>query len=410
MFILIPALLLINLSVGFLRANLCTRQLKWCNHGLVLLRIFLASTVVSIAFHLGLLIYWDEIGHWHILASVLLCVVVEATVFWNGMICIFATSTQLGIRLRVVGALCGMIPIANLIVLGKMLRVVSLEIDFESQKEQYNRLRAEQQICKTRYPILLVHGVFFRDSSFFNYWGRIPKELEKNGAVVYYGEQHSAASVASCGEELRDRILAIVEDTRCEKVNIIAHSKGGLDSRFAISMLDAAPYVASLTTINTPHRGCEFADFLLTNAPDGLKEDVAITYNAALRKLGEPDADFMSAVTDLTASACTKRDRDMGQPDGIFCQSVGSVLRKASGGTFPLNLSYHLVKYFDGPNDGLVGEKSFRWGENYTLLEIKEQRGISHADMIDLNRENISGFDVREFYVQLVHDLKMRGL
>jgi triacylglycerol lipase len=118
----------------------------------------------------------------------------------------------------------------------------------------------------------------------------------------------------------------------------------------------------------------------------------------------------MSAVTDLTASACTKRDRDMGQPDGIFCQSVGSVLRKASGGTFPLNLSYHLVKYFDGPNDGLVGEKSFRWGENYTLLEIKEQRGVSHADMIDLNRENISGFDVREFYVQLVHDLKMRGL
>jgi triacylglycerol lipase len=36
-------------------------------------------------------------------------------------------------------------------------------------------------------------------------------------------------------------------------------------------------------------------------------------------------------------------------------------------------------------------------------------RGISHADMIDLNRENISGFDVREFYVQLVADLKRRG-
>ena len=29
--------------------------------------------------------------------------------------------------------------------------------------------------------------------------------------------------------------------------------------------------------------------------------------------------------------------------------------------------------------------------------------------MIDLNRENIEGFDVREFYVQLVSDLKKAG-
>lgn len=30
--------------------------------------------------------------------------------------------------------------------------------------------------------------------------------------------------------------------------------------------------------------------------------------------------------------------------------------------------------------------------------------------MIDLNRENIPGFDVREFYVQLVAGLKTRNL
>ena len=30
--------------------------------------------------------------------------------------------------------------------------------------------------------------------------------------------------------------------------------------------------------------------------------------------------------------------------------------------------------------------------------------------MIDLNRENIEGFDVREFYVKLAADLKDRGL
>ena len=39
-----------------------------------------------------------------------------------------------------------------------------------------------------------------------------------------------------------------------------------------------------------------------------------------------------------------------------------------------------------------------------------KKRGISHGDMIDLNRENIEGFDVREFYVGLVSELKAKGL
>jgi triacylglycerol lipase len=89
---------------------------------------------------------------------------------------------------------------------------------------------------------------------------------------------------------------------------------------------------------------------------------------------------------------------------------VGSRLKRAVGGKFPLNFSYHLVKHFDGYNDGLVGEDAFEWGEKYTFLTNEGLRGISHGDMIDLNRENIPGFDVREFYVQLVADLKNRGL
>ena len=72
--------------------------------------------------------------------------------------------------------------------------------------------------------------------------------------------------------ELAERIRQIVEETGCEKVNIIAHSKGGLDSRYAISECGMGKYVASLTTINTPHRGCEFADYLLSKIPaDGAK-------------------------------------------------------------------------------------------------------------------------------------------
>jgi triacylglycerol lipase len=143
--------------------------------------------------------------------------------------------------------------------------------------------------------------------------------------------------------------------------------------------------------------------------PDGVKERIAKMYNATLRRFGE-QADFMAAVGDLTAAVCEPRDREWGTPEGVFCQSIGSRLQGAASGQFPLNMSYHLVRHFSGDNDGLVSESSFAFGERYRFLTPEGDRGISHGDMIDLNRENIPGFDVREFYVELVHDLKKRGL
>jgi triacylglycerol lipase len=68
------------------------------------------------------------------------------------------------------------------------------------------------------------------------------------------------------------------------------------------------------------------------------------------------------------------------------------------------------VRPFDGENDGLVSIESARWGEHCRVLTPTGKRGISHGDIIDLNRENIGGFDVREFYVELAQELKAMGL
>lgn len=74
-----------------------------------------------------------------------------------------------------------------------------------------------------------------------------------------------------------------------------------------------------------------------------------------------------------------------------------------------LNFLYPLVNLFDGKNDGLVGENSFEWGSDFRMLSTSGKRGISHGDVIYLNRENFDGFDIREYYVQLVSELKNRG-
>jgi len=334
----------------------------------------------------------------------------EALVFWDGIIRVYSSSVQLGIRIRVIGIICGMIPVAHLIALGVIIRTVTREVAFENQKLLLNESRREKQICATKYPVLLIHGVFFRDFRYFNYWGRIPGELESNGARIFYGNHQSAASVSDSGREIGNRILQIVKETGCEKVNIIAHSKGGLDARAALQLPGIAEHVASLTTVSTPHRGCEFADYLLTRISPKQQAAVAKTYNNALKKLGDPHPDFLGAVSDLTASACLDFNKRTPDIKSVYYQSIGSRLNRAAGGRFPLNFTYVLAKHFDGANDGLVGCKSFPWGTDYRLLTVKGTRGISHGDMIDLNRENLPEFDVREFYVQLVASLKAKGL
>ncbi len=384
-----------------------TKRLRACARGNALLIEFLISTACSVVYFLQSLFSSPD---WKaILVNTLFAILLEAIVFWNGIIRVYIRSQQLGIKIRVIGLVCGLIPVAQLIALGLIIRTVSKEIAFENRRILLDEGRKDLQVCATKYPILMVHGVFFRDFRYLNYWGRIPEALQNNGARIFYGNHQSAAAVAQSGKEISDRILQIVSETGCEKVNIIAHSKGGLDCRSALTNPEIANHVATLTTINTPHRGCEFADYLLNKIPKDEQDVVAGAYNAALRRLGDPNPDFMSAVTNLTASFCKELNEHVADAEGVYYQSIGTKLNKASGGRFPMNFTYHLAKYFDGANDGLVGETSFAWGENYRLLTVNGKRGISHGDMIDLNRENIEEFDVREFYVQLVADLKERG-
>lgn len=333
----------------------------------------------------------------------------EGTIFWNGIIRVYVTSVQLGIRYRVLGVILGMIFPANLVMLMFIYLKVKREAEFENEKYLLDQSRKDEKICATKYPILLVHGVFFRDSRLLNYWGRIPAELEKNGAEIFYGEQQSALSIEDSSKELAKKIEEIVSSTGCGKVNIIAHSKGGLDSRYAISQLGSDKYVASLTTINTPHRGCIFAEYLLHAAPEKLVKTIETTYNKAFYALGDKSPDFMSAVKCLTNSFCEGFNKTVPDSPDVMYQSVGSKANKHRSGRFPLNVSYPIVKKYDGDNDGLVALDSAPWGEKFTPIYPKGRRGITHADMIDLNREDIKGFDVREFYVQLVSDLKKRG-
>ena len=326
---------------------------------------------------------------------------------WNGILRMFFLSTRLRVRMRVLMLLAMWIPVVNILVLLHAMRLVDAEYDFACYKDSVRNIRAESDICRTRYPIILVHGVGFRDLRYFNYWGRIPKELTRYGATIYYGNQEALGTIAYNAEDIRKKILQVVKETGCEKVNIIAHSKGGLDARYAITRLGMAPYTASLTTVCTPHRGCRFVDYAV-KLPEGLYRFVARLFDTAFSKFGDKNPDFYTATHQFSTEWSRTFNETVPDSPGVFYQSYASIMHDCFSDPL-LWIPYCLIKPLEGDNDGLVSVESAKWGEFKKNFISRGHRGISHGDMIDLKREDYKGFDVVECYVQMVSELVKKG-
>ena len=327
--------------------------------------------------------------------------------FFNGLLRVLILSRRLSVTRRVLTALFLWIPGINLVLCAGTCRIVRQEYAYLCEKEALLRTRPENTLCATRYPLLLVHGIGFRDFRFWNYWGRIPQTLKKNGAVLFYGNQEALGTAADNAADIKARIFAILKETGAEKVNIIAHSKGGLDARYAISRLGMAPYIASLTTISTPHRGCRFVDSAC-KLPDGFYRFVAGLFDRTFRRFGDRSPDFYTATRQFSTAYSAKFNAETPDDPGVYYQSYASVMR-AWYSDLLLAVPYLLAKASEGANDGLVSVESAKWGHFEGTFQNCRARGISHGDIIDLKRQDYREFDVQEAYVSIVSALKKRG-
>lgn len=191
-------------------------------------------------------------------------------------------------------------------------------------------------------------------------------------------------------------------------MNIIAHSKGGLDARYVITKMGMAPYVASLTTMNTPHRGCRFVDYAC-RLPEGLYRFIANCFDRTFRKFGDKNPDFYTATHQFSTYESTVFNEQTPDMPGVYYQSYTSQM-KHPWSHWLLSIPYCLINPLEGANDGLVSVASAKWGDFQGLYaNQKHSRGISHGDIIDLTRQDYKGFDVVEAYVQIVAGLKERG-
>ena len=100
---------------------------------------------------------------------------------------------------------------------------------------------------------------------------------------------------------------------------------------------------------------------------------------------------------------------------GIFYQSFAGVM-KTPFSDINLSTANVVVQMVEGENDGLVSVESAKWGESFTLLTGRTNRGISHYDEIDFRRSPLSSkrsgdgiADICDVYIAIVKDLADRG-
>jgi len=111
---------------------------------------------------------------------------------------------------------------------------------------------------KTKYPIVLVHGVTGFDTlgGLINYFHKIPYNLERSGAKVNTVSISFVNSSEARGRQLANYISGL----GVSKVNIMAHSQGAPTSRVAASIIPNK--IASITSINGVNYGSKVADVL----------------------------------------------------------------------------------------------------------------------------------------------------
>jgi len=254
-----------------------------------------------------------------------------------------------------------------------------------------------------KYPIVLVHGMMAKDFAFYPAFRGIVNFLRQQDIPVYVTNQDGIGTIAGNAAQLKAEILEILQAENCQKVNIIAHSKGGLDARYMISCLDMAPHVASLTTLSTPHHGSKLSATLL-KMPLWMAKVISFFTNLCFRVLKDENPDLLALGRELTDTAMADFNREAPNSAQVYYQSYAS--NAANRKAFLLFIPYELSKYCEkGETDGMVSVSSSQWGS----FKGKMPEEFDHFQMVGVYGSRRKLINVGLFYMHIIQELRDMG-
>ena len=282
---------------------------------------------------------------------------------------------------------------------------------------------------QTKYPIVLVHGLFGFDSILgIDYWYRIPENLRADGAQVFVTQVSAANSTEVRGEQLLTQVKQILAITGASKVNLIGHSHGGPTARYISGV--APSLVASVTSVGGVNRGSDFADAVRGVLPNGspLTSVVAATVDATPTALiqglsGQSSLpkNANAALTSLSTAGSLAYNAKF--PAGIPTSGCGNGATLVNGVRYyswggstpytnildPIDAPLLLTSaFFNGKaNDGLVSACSMNLGQ-----VIRTDYIMNHLDEVNQTVGLTSIWETNpvELFRQHANRLKLAGL
>lgn len=109
-----------------------------------------------------------------------------------------------------------------------------------------------------KHPVLFVHGL---NSSSNTWWNNnnMYDTAYANGYETAFIDLYPTKNMWDNGALLAQKVRDMYNHFG-EKVVVVAHSKGGIDTQSAIVHNGASPYIARVITLSTPHYGSQLAD------------------------------------------------------------------------------------------------------------------------------------------------------
>lgn len=274
-----------------------------------------------------------------------------------------------------------------------------------------NRFKLEEfpqpEILHTKYPIFLCHG--------FGAIGSLVKPsplhdpcmlMREHGVLAFAPNGVPYASIETRAKNWVRLITQVCDKHGYEKVNVIAHSMGGLDIRCALSHMGIAPKIASLTTVATPHHGTYLADLIL-KTPEIITEKLSdlvdwFGNNVYPREKSE----VLSSVEQLCQGYVQEEfNPDTPNLEGFPYFSYSASVGK--GTNFPLNpvFLFQNTQIFgkEGVNDSFVSVNSAIWGEHLGTVTL------SHTHQINVQVSKEARPRYNDFWIGTVKKLSEMG-
>ncbi len=267
--------------------------------------------------------------------------------------------------------------------------------------------RAGCTLETTRFPILFVHGwTGFSAIGPVDYFYGVRDDLEPLGYPLRFPVLDPYNSHVVRAAQLASAIDDALIELRARKVDIVAHSQGGLDSRYLISSLGYGDRVAALTTVATPHRGTPLADIALGLQPGPSATALAFLLET-IGATGGFDSDAQASFESLSEAFVQGTFNPQNPNDarvdyqswmGRTCLSVATCGDVVDA---PILTGYQILTSVSGDNDGVVPVASAPWGEYHGTVPA------DHFDEVgQIAGATSPAFDHLAFYRARARDLR----